>query len=124
MSIDYVIYFVASCVEVYVTKGNDCGDYVPDQPNKPVTVCSINEEESKRVLLHCCPSHPPCVGWTSEWWYKDANKSDSEYKRYLQAGHNTAWVYVNNTDYPIRYLCEIMHGCEEGSGYIDIQRGA
>ena len=77
------------------------------------------------MLLQCCPSHPPCVRWTSEWWYKDANKSDSEYKRYSQAGDNTAWVYVNNTDYPIQYLCKISlkHGCEEGSGYIDIQGG-
>ena len=108
-----------------MTKGNDCDDHVPDQPNTPVFVCSNNEEESKRVLLQCCSNDPPCLRWTSEWWYRDASKSDSEYKRYSQAGYDTAWVYVNNTDYPIQYLCEInlMYGCdsEGGSGYIDIQ---
>lgn len=108
-----------------MTKGSDCDDFVPNQV-MPVLMCSTNEEESIRVLLYCCTSHLPCIGWSSEWWYKDASKSDSEYKKYSQAEHNTAWVYVNNTDYPIRYLCNIslMYGCEEGSGYIDIQRGS
>lgn len=115
--------FVASCLKVYVTVGSDCDDV----PNMPVYyACSNDKEMSDRILLRCCTDRSPCIEWTSEWWYKNATESDGDYKKYPQIEHSkTAWVYVNNTYYPIRYLCNIssMYRCEAGSGYIDVQRG-
>jgi len=107
---------------------NNCYDMVAIQDDMPVIVCSDDLEESRRVTLYCCTSHIPCIGWTSEWWYKDINatKSNATFKRYPGAENSKiAQVYVNNTDYAIRYLCNITssHICEKGSGYIDVQKG-
>ena len=119
---------VASCVEVYIAMGpSDCDDQAPlSEADEPVYVCVGNEEDSKRILLHCCTSSLPCIGWTGEWWYRDASDPNCSFEKYpLVDASQTAWVYVNNTDYPIRYLRNISSSfiCEEGSGYIDIQRG-
>ena len=115
-------------MEVYIAMGpSDCDDWpvAPSEADNPVYVCS-SEEESKRIILHCCTTTLPCIGWTGEWWYKDASDPNSSFKKYPQAASQSAWVYVNNTDYPIRYLCNISssYKCKEGSGYIDIQRGS
>ena len=123
-----IIYdFLASCVEVYIAmEPSDCDSWVPpNEADEPVYICSNDKEESKRIILHCCTSSLPCIGWTGEWWYRDASDPNSSFKKYPQAGGQTAWVYVNNTNYPIRYLCNISSSyiCEKGSGYIDIQRG-
>lgn len=105
---------------------NDCDDQAPpSEADEPAFVCIGNEENSEKIILHCCTSSLPCIGWTGEWWYRDASDPNSSFKQYLPTPSQIAWVYVNNTDYPIRYLCNITSSyvCEEGSGYIDIQRG-
>ena len=117
-------------MEVHVAMApSDCDDGVSlKEADKPVYVCSSDGEEPK-VLLHCCANPSPCLEWTGEWWYKNANNPESSFTKYLQTNSKTVWVYVNNTDYPIRYLCNISSSlsydnrCEEGSGYINIQKG-
>ena len=104
---------------------SDCDDQAPpSEADEPVYVCISDEKDSKKIILHCCTNSRPCIGWTGEWWYRDASDPNSSFKKYLAASQS-AWVYVNDTDYPIRYLCNITssHECEKGSGYIDIQRG-
>ena len=111
---------------------NDCDDMVAIQDDMPVIVCRDDVPVyvcELKVILHCCTNHILCHGirWSYEWWYKDATESNSTFKRYPGAESETLWVYVNNTGYPIRYLCNIStssHECDEGSGYIDLQRGS
>lgn len=105
---------------------NDCDERVTNQDDSPAYVCSDNEGDSKRVTLHCCVNYIPCIGWTGEWWYKNVIKPNATFKRYPDAENSkVAWVFVNNTDYPIRYLCNISSSpiCKKGSGYIDVQKG-
>jgi len=95
--------------------------------NVSMYICSDDKEESKRVALHCCIKGTPCIERTYEWWYKDVSKSHTTFEKYPGADNNeTIWVLINNTDYPIRYLCIIISSAEckfGGKGYIDLQRG-
>ena len=117
-------------MKVYIAVSpRDCDDEVSlKETDKPMYVCS-SDGKDPRVLLHCCANPSPCLEWTSEWWYKNAINPEDSFKKYLQTTSKTAWVYVNSTDYPIRYLCNITsrlphhNRCKEGSGYIDLQKG-
>ena len=108
---------------------NDCDDGVSlKEADEPVYVCSNNGKDLQ-VLLHCCANPSPCLEWTGKWWYKIANNPESSFKKYQQTTSKTVSVYVNNTDYPIRYLCSVTSSlsyvstCDKGNGYIDIQKG-
>lgn len=65
-----------------------------------------------------------CDSWTGEWWYRNLSESDATFKKFDE-DTKTVWVYLNNTDNPIRYLCNISSSddCEKGSGYLDLVKG-
>ena len=57
--------------------------------------------------------------WNGEW-YKSSNNST----QYLGEGRSL-WIYVNNTQHPVKYICNVNSSseCEGGSGSIDILKG-
>ena len=57
--------------------------------------------------------------WNGEW-YKSSNNST----QYLGEGRSL-WIYVNSTQHPVKYICNVNSSseCEGGSGSIDILKG-
>ncbi|XP_065892604.1 uncharacterized protein [Dysidea avara] len=115
-----IIFFILAetrtlSAEIPIAVNADC-DKNTQPSSSYITKCS--DQISERVTLQCCLRH--CVEWNGEW-YKSSNNST----QYLGEGRSL-WIYVNSTQHPVKYICNVNSSseCEGGSGSIDILKGS